>query len=134
MDLADPACPGPAQHLISLPRSPLPWALLPMRVKLQQEVFRLDPKETFLIARNPWDGEWKLPGRQGDHSGCLHECASLGEKAETGERLWRLCTLVVGTGGGGLGWERPPLCPTGGKSIQRPGSCRELLSSLVQKC
>ena len=34
-----------------------------MRVKLQQEVFRLDPKETFLTARNPWDGEWKLPGR-----------------------------------------------------------------------
>lgn len=32
-------------------------------LKLQQEAFRLDPKETFLAARNPWNGKWKLPGR-----------------------------------------------------------------------
>lgn len=27
------------------------------------------------------------PHRQGDHSGCVRECASLGEEAETGEGL-----------------------------------------------
>lgn len=34
-----------------------------MGVKLQQEVFKLHPKEIFLTARRPWKGEWKLPGR-----------------------------------------------------------------------
>lgn len=34
-----------------------------MGLKLQQEVFRLDPKEAFHTARSPWNREWKLPGR-----------------------------------------------------------------------
>lgn len=36
---------------IALP-SASPWALLPMGMKLQQDVFKLDPKETFLTARS----------------------------------------------------------------------------------
>lgn len=43
----DPSSLGPAVH----------------RLKLPQKVFRLDPKETFLTARSPWNGKWKLPGR-----------------------------------------------------------------------
>lgn len=46
-----------------VPSSLPPWALLPMGVKLEQKVFRLDPKEILFTARSPWNGEWELPGR-----------------------------------------------------------------------
>lgn len=34
----------------------------------------------------------------------------MGEEVEIGEGFWSLCMLVVGIGGGGLGWERYFLC------------------------
>ncbi|KAB0404487.1 hypothetical protein E2I00_016448, partial [Balaenoptera physalus] len=61
---------------------------------------------------------------QGDHSGCLYECASLGEKAETGERLWRLGTLVPA---GSPGNPKPG---EGGEGSVEPGTCQELLHRL----
>lgn len=40
--------------------SPLSWTLLPVGVKLQQEVFRLGPRETFLTTGSWEPLEWRM--------------------------------------------------------------------------